>query len=113
MPCTPRAHPVHSRYPVQAFNATANQATSSLLFLSCIGVIVPTAATALTAGKHSVGAGAVLDISRGAAVVLLAVYACYLVGRGEGRGGRGVGEAGSRGDVQPGGCPAWARVAAG
>lgn len=31
-----------SRYPLQQFNAVANQATSSLLFLSCIGIIIPT-----------------------------------------------------------------------
>ena len=63
---------------MQAFNATANQATSSLLFLSCIGTIIPTAATTLAGGD---GAGAqewILSTSRGAAVVLLLIYGCYL-----------------------------------
>ncbi|KAI8464495.1 MAG: cation exchanger 1 [Monoraphidium minutum] len=65
------------RYQVQSFNATANQATSSLLFLSCIAIIIPTAATNLGGGGGS--QEAILSISRGTAVVLLIIYACYLV----------------------------------
>jgi hypothetical protein len=73
--------PLNRRYHrVQTFNATANQATSSLLFLSCIGIIIPTASTTLAVG----GSGMPLpdwnlQISRGTAVVLLAIYCCYLV----------------------------------
>lgn len=62
------------RYQVQTFNATANQATSSLLFLSCIGIIVPTAATSLTGEDEEF----ILDTSRYTAVVMLVMYVCYL-----------------------------------
>ncbi|GBF93992.1 calcium proton exchanger [Raphidocelis subcapitata] len=65
------------RYRVQTFNATANQATSSLLFLSCIGIIIPTASTTL-AGDSAAAQDLNLRISRGAAVVLLFIYCCYL-----------------------------------
>jgi Ca2+:H+ antiporter len=63
----------------QEFNAVANQASSSLLFLSCIGVVLPTAAAQLApAGKPGMSAKDVLDISRGTAVILLAIYIAYL-----------------------------------
>jgi hypothetical protein len=72
-PPTPPAP--RSKYSVQTFNATANQATSSLLFLSAIGIVLPTAATSFGA---EMGAQQILEISRGTAIVLLGVYACYL-----------------------------------
>jgi hypothetical protein len=74
---TPPATPCR-RYQTQTFNATANQATSSLLFLSCIGIIIPTAATSL-AGDGNPTQEWILETSRGTAVVMLLVYACYLV----------------------------------
>ena len=73
LPCLPSFHQT------QTFNATANQATSSLLFLSCIGIIIPTAATQLSPGEEP--EEWILRSSRGTAVVLLAIYACYLVGK--------------------------------
>jgi Ca2+/H+ antiporter len=48
----------------------ANQASSSLLFLSCIGIIIPTTAGYLEIGARG-GKESVLAISRGAAIVLL------------------------------------------
>lgn len=66
-------------YKQQDFNPVANQASSSLLFLSCIGVVLPTAAAQLApAGKPGMSAKDVLNISRGTAVVLLAIYVAYL-----------------------------------
>ena len=59
------------KYKVQKFNAVANQASSSLLFLSCIGIIIPTAAGYLEIGPGGGGKEAVMAISRGAAIVLL------------------------------------------
>lgn len=60
------------RYKTQAFNAVANQATSSLLFLSCIGIIIPTAAVQLS-GTDDVSNRDLLDISRGTAILMLLV----------------------------------------
>ena len=57
------------RYPVQKFNAVANQAMSSLLFLSAIGITLPTAAKLLSNGGDPPGSGWILDISRGTAIV--------------------------------------------
>jgi calcium/proton exchanger cax len=66
-------------YKQQEFNAVANQASSSLLFLSCIGVVLPTAAAHLApAGAKKMSAADVLVVSRGAAVVLLGIYIAYL-----------------------------------
>jgi hypothetical protein len=79
----PLPAPARRRYQTQTFNATANQATSSLLFLSCIAIIIPTAATSF-AGDGSAGQEWILELSRGTAVVLLVIYACYLVGAGGG-----------------------------
>lgn len=62
------------RYPTQEFNAVANQATSSLLFLSCIGITLPTAANMLwrdDGGSNGDGDEFILLISRSTAVVLL------------------------------------------
>ncbi|KAF6256053.1 cation exchanger 1 [Scenedesmus sp. NREL 46B-D3] len=65
------------KFKTQAFNAVANQATSSLLFLSCIGIIIPTAAVQLSSGDD-VSSADLLDISRGTAVIMLVVYLSYL-----------------------------------
>ncbi len=58
------------KYQIQTFNAAANNATSSLLFLSCIGIIIPTTATMLVE-DGSRGENWILDVSRFTAVVLL------------------------------------------
>lgn len=55
----------------QTFNAVGNRACSSLLMLSCIGVILPTAFTQLTNQDGPNDEAYILDISRGTAVLLL------------------------------------------
>lgn len=57
---------------MQNFNAVANQATSSLLFLSCIGIVLPTAAMQLSLAGE-VTQSELLGISRGTAVMMLLV----------------------------------------
>jgi Ca2+:H+ antiporter len=47
------------------------QATSSLLFLSCIGITLPTAASMMWEGDAHDRAAFILDISRGTAIILL------------------------------------------
>lgn len=61
-----------ARFKVQSFNAVANQATSSLLFLSCISIVLPTAAMQLSVADD-VTQAEVLAISRGTAVIMLVV----------------------------------------
>jgi Ca2+:H+ antiporter len=60
------------KFKTQAFNAVANQATSSLLFLSCIGIIIPTAAVQLSSGGD-MSSSDLLQISRGTAIIMLLV----------------------------------------
>ncbi|GLI66656.1 hypothetical protein VaNZ11_010585 [Volvox africanus] len=63
----------------QRFNATGNQASSSLLFLAALGFLIPTGASFLFGhGDVHDESKLVLGISRGTAVVLLLCYACYL-----------------------------------
>eukprot|EP00878_Enallax_costatus_P001697 GHUV01001852.1.p1 GENE.GHUV01001852.1~~GHUV01001852.1.p1 ORF type:complete len:445 (+),score=115.57 GHUV01001852.1:219-1553(+) len=79
-------------YKIQHFNAVASQTSGSLLLLSAISIIIPTAAQQLGTGGHvSEGEGVlgmlaagmsedkILLLSRLTALALLAVYACYLV----------------------------------
>jgi Ca2+:H+ antiporter len=56
-------------YEVQTFNESANRACNSLLFLSAIGIIIPTAAKSISVPPMS--DSAILSISRGTAVILL------------------------------------------
>jgi calcium/proton exchanger cax len=60
------------RFKVQNFNAVANQATSSLLFLSCISIVLPTAAMSLSLADE-VTQVELLGISRWTSVIMLAV----------------------------------------
>ncbi|GLC75402.1 hypothetical protein PLESTF_001633000 [Pleodorina starrii] len=63
----------------QKFNATGNQASSSLLFLAALGFLIPTGASRLFGDAEASGHDdMVLRISRGTAVVMLMCYACYL-----------------------------------
>jgi Ca2+/H+ antiporter len=57
---------------VQNFNAVANQATSSLLFLSCISIMLPTAAMQLSSAEE-VSHSELLGISRCTAIIMLLV----------------------------------------
>jgi Ca2+:H+ antiporter len=61
-----------ARFKVQNFNAVANQATSSLLFLSCISIVLPTAAMQLSYSGE-VTQVELLGISRWMAVIMLCV----------------------------------------
>lgn len=61
-----------ARFKVQNFNAVANQATSSLLFLSCISIVLPTAAMQLSLADE-VTQTELLGISRWTAVIMLLV----------------------------------------
>lgn len=61
-----------ARFRVQNFNAVANQATSSLLFLSCISIVLPTAAMQLSLADE-VTQTELLGISRWTAVIMLVV----------------------------------------
>lgn len=65
-------------YKTQTFNEVASQATGSLLFLSCIGIILPTAAKNMMSDSTPPGEDWVLAVSRGTAIVLLIIYGCYL-----------------------------------
>lgn len=66
------------RYKKQSFNAMSNRVCSSLLFLAVIGIVMPTAAFNLV-HDHQAKPTWILDISRITAVIMLLVYACYLV----------------------------------
>jgi len=63
-------------YKTQSFNAIGNRACSSLLFLSTIGIITPTAAFQLI---PEISHDSVLVISRACAIILLIMYALYLL----------------------------------
>lgn len=58
-------------YSIQTFNATGNRACSSLLFLSALGIIIPTAASSMWEPEPDVNPDWVLSVSRGTAIILL------------------------------------------
>jgi len=60
----------------QNFNVTVAQTAASLLALAIGSLIIPTAFSIVIPGKQDDG---VTPLSRGTAVLLLVVYACYLV----------------------------------
>ena len=70
------------RYKVQSFNAVASQVSGSLLFLTAISILMPTAAQQLGLSSGPGGEGmapdAVLLMSRLTAIAILGVYAGYL-----------------------------------
>eukprot|EP00475_Leptophrys_vorax_P004916 TRINITY_DN1294_c0_g1_i1.p1 TRINITY_DN1294_c0_g1~~TRINITY_DN1294_c0_g1_i1.p1 ORF type:complete len:400 (+),score=97.17 TRINITY_DN1294_c0_g1_i1:85-1284(+) len=57
----------------QEFNVTAAQASSSMLAIACISLIIPAAFVA------TAGSAKVLAVSHGAALVLLVIYMAYLI----------------------------------
>jgi len=74
------------RYKVQRFNMTASQVSTSLLLQSVMGVTMPAAfflTNSATVGGVSLTADELqrkeLVVSRGAAIVMLCVYASYLI----------------------------------
>jgi Ca2+:H+ antiporter len=54
----------------QTFNAVANQATSSMLMLSCLSIVLPTAA--MHSGHH-ISEAALINLSRATAIIMLLV----------------------------------------
>lgn len=91
------------RYKTQNFNAVANKATSSVLFLAVTAIVLPVAASHLGGAHDSLPENFILDISRGTAIVVMVVYLLFVffqlythvdlfVGGGEG-GEDGGGEA--------------------
>jgi len=70
-----------TKYKIQKFNAMASSANSSLLTLSSISIILPTAALHLGMGgadPAGLESGKVLLMSRLTAIALLIIYAAYL-----------------------------------
>ncbi len=70
---TPNPIPPHLHACMRARTQVGNRACSSLLFLSCIGIIVPTAATNLITDDN-MDPDMGLKISRGTAIILLAMW---------------------------------------
>ncbi|KAL6758013.1 cation exchanger 1 [Haematococcus lacustris] len=64
-------------FKTQTFNAVGNRACSSLLFLSVIGIVMPTAAGVLVL-DHEGKEDWLLDVSRATAIILLVIYVLYL-----------------------------------
>ncbi len=73
---------------VQTFNAVSNRACSSLLMLACIGILIPSAASKMVDDPDA-RADWVLDVSRGTAVVMLAMWVTVTAGSSYGSGGSG------------------------
>jgi Ca2+/H+ antiporter len=71
--------PYRCRYKIQHFNAVSSQTSGSLLLLSAIGIIIPTAAQRLGTTGDEEGAAVLGMLAQGMAqdkVRLTAVYAC-------------------------------------
>ncbi|RIA93033.1 Sodium/calcium exchanger protein [Glomus cerebriforme] len=70
-------------YKVQRFNQTAAQASSSLMALACIGLVIPAAFVSSINTINVISAeqrkGELLNLSHGTAVVLLIIYILYLL----------------------------------
>ncbi|KAK2080034.1 hypothetical protein QBZ16_002430 [Prototheca wickerhamii] len=65
------------RYQQQKFSPLANKVGSSLLFVACIGIIIPTMAKRIY-GSEVMTDGALLSLSHAIAILLIFVYLCYL-----------------------------------
>lgn len=65
------------RFSEQSFNALANKTSTSLLFMACLGVTIPTASHQLYS-HHVMTENDNLQLSRLVALVLALVYCCYL-----------------------------------
>ena len=64
--------------PEQHFNVTVAQTAASLLALAVGSIIIPAAFNAWSSGSEALQAIHIAQLSRGTAVLLLVVYACYL-----------------------------------
>lgn len=67
-----------ARFKEQSFSTMINKACCSLLFLTCIALSIPTAAHYMF-GDEQMPQSAVEHMSRGTAIILIIVYACYLL----------------------------------
>lgn len=61
----------------QRFNALANKVSSSLLFLACIAIIIPTAAKMFYGGEI-ITEKTLFNLSHAIAILLIGLYCCYL-----------------------------------
>jgi Ca2+:H+ antiporter len=65
------------KYKEQRFSTMANKVSSSLLFLACIGIMIPSTGR-IVYGKHVISKGVMTELSHVIAIVLLAIYIGYL-----------------------------------
>ncbi|KAL6778899.1 CAX1 [Auxenochlorella protothecoides x Auxenochlorella symbiontica] len=65
------------RFQQQRFSPLANKVGSSLLFVACIGIIIPTMAKRIY-GSEVMTDAAVINLSHAIAILLMFVYFCYL-----------------------------------
>lgn len=65
------------KYKEQRFSTMANKVSSSLLFLACIGIMIPSTGR-IVYGKHVISKGVMTKLSHVIAIVLLAIYIGYL-----------------------------------
>lgn len=61
----------------QTFNALANKVSSSLLFLACIAVIIPSTAKVFY-GEKIITEATLFNLSHAIAILLIGMYCCYL-----------------------------------
>ena len=65
------------RHKHQRFNTLANKVSSSLLFLSCISIMIPTTAKSVY-GDQVMSRDALVSLSHAIAIMLVGMYICYL-----------------------------------
>ncbi|KAI3431863.1 hypothetical protein D9Q98_010614 [Chlorella vulgaris] len=66
------------KYKEQRFSTLPNKMASSLLFLACIGIMIPSTARVVY-GRHVMTKSVLLHLSRAIAIILVAIYLCYLL----------------------------------
>lgn len=66
------------KYKEQRFSKTANKVSSSLLFLACIGILIPSAGR-IVYGRHVITRHVLLNLSHVIALTLLLIYVGYLL----------------------------------
>ncbi|KAK9852807.1 hypothetical protein WJX84_009290 [Apatococcus fuscideae] len=67
-----------SKYKQQQFNLLANKACCSMLFMACIALSIPVSSQFMY-GKEMADDTTVAHLSHGTAILLIIVYACYLL----------------------------------
>ncbi|PSC67539.1 manganese resistance 1 [Micractinium conductrix] len=66
------------KYKEQRFSPLANKVSTSLLFLACIGILIPSTARMIY-GKHVMTEQVLLNLSHVIAITLVGIYLCYLL----------------------------------